>query len=182
MRTRNQANTQQSNPQPANGPYVLWEESLTHVILLLCFDLSFVFRKHPSPIPTGDHSKCTPNRQISFKGRNRGGMLEMVGGSIPESSLDEYVIMLNHLHGVIRFHQGRRGGSRTAPTQRGRSPKHLIGALKTVSTKHTNQLERTPGKVRRQRGYYGHISREETDPSRIRRYIRQNSFVTRTDN
>jgi putative transposase len=36
-------------------------------------------------------------------------------------SLDEYVIMPNHLHGVISLHPGGRGGSRT-PVRKRESP------------------------------------------------------------
>jgi REP element-mobilizing transposase RayT len=107
-------------------------------------------------------------------------------------SLDDYVIMPNHLHGVIALHPGGRGGSRTAPTQmgklhpgrgdgsrtaraqRGKPLGRLIGAFKTVSTKRINQLQGTPGKVLWQRGFYDHIIRDDEDLSRIRRYIRLN--------
>jgi REP element-mobilizing transposase RayT len=74
--------------------------------------------------------------------------------------LDEYVIMPNHLHGIIVISQERRGGSRTAPTTtvsttviRRKPLGQLIGAFKTVSTKRINQGRGTPGTRLWQRNY-----------------------------
>ncbi len=89
-------------------------------------------------------------------------------------SLDNYVIMPNHLHGVIWLQAGRRGGSRTAPTLRIKPLGRLIGAFKTVSTKRINVIRGTPGKVVWQRGFYDHIIRDQRDLDRIRQYIRLN--------
>src|SRR5215218_6598016 len=51
-----------------------------------------------------------------------------------------YVVMPNHLHGIIKFAPDE-GGSRTAPTKPARKPLgRLIGAFKTLSTKHVNEL------------------------------------------
>jgi putative transposase len=38
----------------------------------------------------------------------------------PYVTLDEYVLMPNHLHGIIALHEQGRGGSRTAPTEIGK--------------------------------------------------------------
>jgi REP element-mobilizing transposase RayT len=67
--------------------------------------------------------------------------------------LDEWIVMPNHLHGIIILGDTndliklRRGGSRTAPTCNSiRKPLgRLIGAFKTVSTKRMNQIRSTPG-------------------------------------
>jgi REP element-mobilizing transposase RayT len=54
--------------------------------------------------------------------------------------LDEWVIMPNHLHGIIVItDNGSRGGSRTAPTVKRKPIGRLIGAFKTVSTKRINE-------------------------------------------
>ena len=50
----------------------------------------------------------------------------------------------------------------------------LIGAFKTVSTKHINILRNTTGAAMWQRDFYEHIGRNENDLYRIRRYIRNN--------
>lgn len=109
--------------------------------------------------------------------------------------LDEYIVMPNHLHGIliIKDDSFRRGGSRTAPkdgslTQRGDSriaptmddhkkPKslgRLIGAFKTLSTKSINEMRGTPGEASWQRNFYEHIIRDEEDLHHIREYIANN--------
>ncbi len=91
--------------------------------------------------------------------------------------IDEWVVMPNHLHGIIVITDCR-GGSRTAPTgsdQPKRKPLgRLIGAFKTVSTKRINEIYKTPGAKLWQRNYYEHIIRSEDEFNRIRAYIAQN--------
>ena len=91
--------------------------------------------------------------------------------------LDEYVIMPNHLHGLIIIDgvYGR-GGSRTAPTGAStRKPLgRLIGAFKTVSTKRINAIRDTIGFPVWQRNYYDRIVRDEEELNRIRQYIADN--------
>jgi putative transposase len=88
--------------------------------------------------------------------------------------LDEYVVMPNHLHGIVII---RRGGLRTAPTPN--LPKYkplsrLVGAFKTVSTKQVNLIRNTPGHKLWQRNYYEHIIRNEDELNHIRQYIAEN--------
>jgi hypothetical protein len=55
--------------------------------------------------------------------------------------LGAWIIMPNHLHGILVIHDDGRGGSRSAPTPIKRKPLGgLIGAFKTVSTKQINLL------------------------------------------
>jgi REP element-mobilizing transposase RayT len=92
--------------------------------------------------------------------------------------LDEWCLMPNHLHGILTL--TGRGGSRTAPTcdvaapVRRKTVGRLIGAFKTVSTKHINQLHNTLGAVIWQRNFWEHIVRDVAELDRIRDYIRQN--------
>ncbi|MBA7587750.1 hypothetical protein ES708_29788 [subsurface metagenome] len=96
--------------------------------------------------------------------------------------LDEYVVMPNHLHGIIII---RRGGSRTAPTPK--TPEcnkplgRIIGAFKTVSTKRINIIRKTPASTLWQRNYYEHIIRNEDELNRFRRYITDNPANWQTD-
>ncbi len=92
--------------------------------------------------------------------------------------LDEWGVMPNHMHGIIVIVDGR-GGSRTAPTD----PTHttdrkplgrLIGAFKTVSTKHINEMRGMPGVPVWQRNYYEHVVRNDDELNRIRAYIVNN--------
>ncbi len=84
--------------------------------------------------------------------------------------LDAFVIMPNHLHGIIVITVGE-GGSRTARTK---SLGRLIGAFKTVSTKHVNEWRETPGDTLWHRNYFEHIIRNDADLDRIREYIATN--------
>ncbi len=101
----------------------------------------------------------------------------------PYVNLDFWVLMPDHLHGIINIkHQhlsfDRRGGSRTAPTTsdiiKSKPLGRLIGAFKTVSTKKINQIRNTPGSKLWQRGYYERIIRDQNALRSIRRYIINN--------
>ncbi|MDD2923411.1 MAG: hypothetical protein PHQ36_14090 [Anaerolineales bacterium] len=96
--------------------------------------------------------------------------------------LGAWVIMPNHRHGILIIHDGR-GGSRTAPTTpiRPKPLGGLIGAFKTVSTKHINLLRDTEGQVVWQRNYYEHIIRNESEMNRITRYIESNPSMWMDD-
>jgi putative transposase len=95
--------------------------------------------------------------------------------------LDQWVIMPNHMHGVIVV--TGRGGSRTAPTSgiKQKPLGRLIGAFKTVSAKRINELRNTPGAPVWQRNYYEHIIRNERSLNRIREYIVNNPMQWEMD-
>ena len=98
--------------------------------------------------------------------------------------LDEYVVMPNHLHGIIIIRRNCGDGSRTAPTEN--MPKYkplsrLVGVFKTVSTKQVNIIRKIPGRKLWQRNYYEHIIRNEEELNHIRRYITENPVNWRTD-
>ncbi len=96
--------------------------------------------------------------------------------------LDAWVVMPNHLHGILIITDvdaaNCRGDSRIAPTPdapvRRKSLGRLIGAFKTVSSKHINALRDTCGAHVWQRGYYDRVVRNERELQAIRQYIRQN--------
>jgi REP element-mobilizing transposase RayT len=86
--------------------------------------------------------------------------------------LDDWIVMPNHLHGIIVI-TDRRGGSRTAPTKR-KPLGRLVGAFKTVSPDQFNEKRGTPGGQLWQRDFYDHIIRNEDELNKIREYIRTN--------
>lgn len=92
----------------------------------------------------------------------------------PQISLDAWVVMPNHIHGIIALETDGRGGSRTAPTAKPKPLGRLIGAFKTISTKGINALRRMPGLPFWQRGYYEHVIRDDASLNRIREYIANN--------
>ena len=101
--------------------------------------------------------------------------------------LGNYIVKPNHLHGVIIYvdscrGDSRRGDSRIAPTTMKRKPLgRLVGAFKTVSTKHINQIHNTPGEKVWQRNYYEHIIRDENELMKIRNYIDNNPIKWEMD-
>ncbi|NJD23597.1 MAG: transposase [Melioribacter sp.] len=94
--------------------------------------------------------------------------------------LDFYVIMPNHLHGIIIINESGRGVSQYAPTTDDmfHSPSHTLGAIirgfKSSSTKRINIKLCTPNKPLWQRNYYERIIRNEKELYHIRNYIQQN--------
>lgn len=92
---------------------------------------------------------------------------------------DIFVLMPNHIHGIIIIDEAGRGGSRTAPSsqisgigfKKQKTLGRLIGVFKTVSTKSINILRNSPGALVWQRNYYEHIIRNEKELYSIRQYI-----------
>ena len=97
----------------------------------------------------------------------------------PYIDLDEWIVMPNHLHGIINITDSR-GGSRTALTKR-KTLGSLVGAFKTVSTEDINQLRGTPTRTLWQRDFYDHIIRNEDELNKIREYIRTNPLQWASD-
>jgi putative transposase len=119
----------------------------------------------------------------------------------PYVHLDQWIVMPNHMHGIIviaddcrggsdRGGSGR-GGSRTAPTgfvwqptggmdgariapTKRKTLGRLIGAFKTMSTRRINDLRSTPGAKVWQRTYYERVVRNGLQLRRVRRYIASN--------
>jgi REP-associated tyrosine transposase len=102
----------------------------------------------------------------------------------PCVELDEWVVMPNHLHGIVLISEDS-GGSRPAPTPIANAERKplgsLVGAFKTVSAKRINQLRRTPGVPVWQRNYFEHVIRSQPALDRIRRYIFENPSNWATD-
>jgi REP element-mobilizing transposase RayT len=95
--------------------------------------------------------------------------------------IDEFVVMPNHIHGILILNDTGRGGSRTAPTTRRKPLGQLVGAFKTVSTKQVNRTRGTPGAVFWQRNYYEHIVRTETSLNHVREYVYENPLKWELD-
>jgi len=108
-------------------------------------------------------------------------------------ALDEYVVMPNHLHGIIilieRWLQKDDGSPgveegatqrawathRVAPTGPGSgSIGAIVGQFKSLATKRVNQFSGTPGCPLWQRNYFEHLIRSAGELERIRNYIRSN--------
>jgi REP element-mobilizing transposase RayT len=144
---------------------------------------------------------CTKNKECIF-GEIRNGMMGLSDegsvvaecwSQIPQHfrgvELDEWIIMPNHIHGLIYMDDPRyRGVACNAPTEISIDDlEHkkltgpplgslgiLVRSFKSAVTKRINELRREPGSVVWQRNYYEHIVRSEEETLRIRRYIMDN--------
>ena len=109
--------------------------------------------------------------------------------------LDEFVLMPNHLHGIIFIHEilgkgeaspgiitspvesisGDASPLRPRGTQSG-SLSAIIQNFKSISTRKVNRLYYNPGNKIWQRNYYERIIRNERELNATREYIRDNPF------
>jgi REP element-mobilizing transposase RayT len=166
-------------------------------------------------LPTFDYSEpgayfvtiCTYGRECildsdAFRNLLRKAWSSIVGGSVgPDDG--EFVVMPNHVHGVVWLdgkvsgarHQtisaNRRcvldedclGGANVVPDASplrifaGAAPGSLgaiVGVLKSLTARCINRARKTPGAPVWQRNYYEHIIRGERDLLRVLEYIRDN--------
>jgi REP element-mobilizing transposase RayT len=87
--------------------------------------------------------------------------------------LDTFVVMPNHVHGIIVLTEPAGAGLKPAPTKK--PPlSEIIRAFKTFSSRRINALRDMPGISTWQRNYYEHVIRDEDVLSRVREYIATN--------
>ena len=89
--------------------------------------------------------------------------------------LGAFVIMPNHVHGVIVLTEVG-AGFKPAPTvvaKRHGLPE-IVRGFKTFSSRRINELRGTPGTPVWQRNYYEHVIRGEDELNRVREYIDSN--------
>jgi putative transposase len=120
-----------------------------------------------------------------------GEIVKRCWGEIPghfhNVELGEFVIMPNHLHGVILLREiprrdevtsSLRNDSEIETTQpivkRPATLGQIVALYKYRSTKLINVIRSAPGKRFWQRNYYEHIIRDGDDYARIRNYIAEN--------
>jgi len=145
---------------------------------------------------------CTHNRQCLFGKVEDGKMrLNMFGEIVwaewfrtaqirPYVQLNEseFVVMPNHVHGIIWIVNSPTHDADTVGARRRRAPTMveqfgkpvpgslptLVRAFKSAVTRRINQMRNTPGVPVWQRNYYEHIIRTERALNVIRRYIVEN--------
>jgi REP element-mobilizing transposase RayT len=107
------------------------------------------------------------------------------GARRPEIELGAFVVMPNHVHGIVIITDDVVGAQRVAPqlgvpAQRPllyRPPGSLgsfVAGLKMAVTKRLNVLRGTPGAPAWQRNYYERIIRNDDEAASARAYIRDN--------
>lgn len=109
----------------------------------------------------------------------------------PEVELDDFVVMPNHLHGIILL-SSTVGAYRNTPLRDDPpnnrsfvSPSRTLGAIirgfKSTTTVQINRLRNSAGSPLWQRNYYEHVVRDFNDLNRIREYIQNNPLQWSSD-
>lgn len=124
-----------------------------------------------------------------------GLMVEKCWRAIPDHfplvQLAEFIVMPNHVHGILVIHEGR-GTACRAPTDRAPTMESfgqpvqgsiptIIRSFKSASTATINRDANTLGSRLWQRNYYEHIIRNEQSFCRISEYIRTNPQTWQED-
>jgi len=97
-------------------------------------------------------------------------------------ALDAFVVMPNHVHGIVWLltpeavvARNAREGLKPSPTQgRRHALPEIIRGFKTFSARRINAGRGTPGTPVWQRSFHDHVIRERDDLNAIRDYIRRN--------
>ena len=89
--------------------------------------------------------------------------------------LDTFVVMPNHVHGIVVLRNFVGAGLKPALAKARRTTlAEVVRAFKTFSGRKINELANTTGSPVWQRGYYEHIVRSEKSLREIRQYITDN--------
>ena len=94
-----------------------------------------------------------------------------------EIELDAFVVMPNHLHGIVVIRDVGAHGRAPLPLAPHRSPRSLgsfVAGFKSAVTKRINTMRRTPGLPVWQRNYWERVIRDERELDRVRQYIAEN--------
>lgn len=98
---------------------------------------------------------------------------EYIPTSAPYASVDEYVIMPDHFHGILRIDNPEEPSTREPEfTYIPRSLGSIMSTFKMAVSHHVR--ERHPGQHIWQRRYHDRVIRSEEELERIRTYIRNN--------
>ncbi len=113
-----------------------------------------------------------------------GEMIQSVWNGLPEHyphvELDQFVVMPNHMHGIVVISNDNYKGGETPPLRK-RTLGQIIAYFKYQTTKQINQRRNTPGIPVWQRNYFDRIIRNETELNHIRRYILNNPLKWHLD-
>lgn len=89
----------------------------------------------------------------------------------PLLRLHDFVVMPNHIHGIIEIVHDERAEQSPAPTVG-----TIICAFKSLTTKAYNRLDSVTGRVIWQRNYWEHIIRDVYSFDKIADYINNNPY------
>ncbi len=92
---------------------------------------------------------------------------------------DEFILMPNHIHGILWIVDERNTNSKSEMKKKrlsGGSLGTIIGQFKSQTSRRINRIRNQSGKPVWQRNYYDHIIRNEKDLRAIKKYILDNPF------
>jgi putative transposase len=102
---------------------------------------------------------------------------QKLGTRFPFASFDTFVVMPNHVHGIVVIKTQAEGGNQEMQTS-GRLRPHslgsVIGAYKSTTARLINMLRKTASAPVWLRNYYEHVIRDEAEWSKIYDYIEDN--------
>jgi REP element-mobilizing transposase RayT len=117
---------------------------------------------------------CTKNGELDIDSDVIRGIIrktwENLPSHYPSIILDEFVIMPNHVHGIIII-QNESVGAGLRPA---RKLSEIVRAFKSFSSREINKHIDSSGRSFWQRNYYEHVIRNDDDLYRTRKYIREN--------
>jgi REP element-mobilizing transposase RayT len=114
---------------------------------------------------------------LSISGQIVAAVWQAIPRHFPHVALDRWVIMPDHMHGIIVIERAVSDRSQPPSEPRGTRPGSLpaiVQNFKSVSTRRINQFYNTPNRRVWQEDYYERIVRGASAMNRIRRYIAAN--------
>ena len=163
------------------------------------------FSPSPNPLPLKGGGNivtiCVQNRECLFgeikngemRFNDAGRMVKKIWEEIPKYygiNLDEFIIMPNHIHGIIGLVGATPRGCPNNGQAQGPAPTfslfdivHQFKSFTTNRYSHNVKYNQWPSFTKRlwQRNYYEHIIRNEIDLNQIRKYINDNPLKWELD-
>ena len=129
--------------------------------------------------------KVTHSRvQLSEIGKIVGATWHEIPTHFPNVTNDHFVVMPNHIHGIIMIEDTLVGARHASPKPiphdaNPRNVNHsalgaIVGSFKSVATKKIHQIKGFENRPAWQRNYYEHVIRDEADFKNIVDYIAAN--------
>jgi REP element-mobilizing transposase RayT len=88
----------------------------------------------------------------------------------PDVNNEIFIVMPNHVHGIIFVQDSGLAGSKPAPTKK-HPLSEIVRAFKSFSSRRINEYRNTPGQTIWQRGYYDHVIEGEEEYAQVGEYI-----------
>ena len=124
---------------------------------------------------------CTKNKELTIKTDEIRSIIQQVWDNLPKHYdnifLDEFVIMPNHVHGIIIIQDDAVG----ADLRSARPLSEIVRAFKSFSTREINKYLNISGQSFWQRNYHDHVIQDEEDLYSKRKYIRENPLKWELD-